>query len=319
MSPSLGCPLKLPLGPGDRLLYVLSEESRRGSIAWIRFRQWVREAVPPAQEHENWAVRDARTALDALGHCEFDFAGDEVWVAPPVLAQLPQRPSAAVLCGFRVPWALQWLATVAEEYGARVSIDRQPSVLAPACWRVDAESPQLLRRVADQLGVQLQCSASDLVRLAPSLKAVLDALTWDQSDLPVRRREFDPQRMDFVDEQPEGLTRRLIEVDHLPRKHHYLQQAGESKAARVDRDWGRFAVLRAKRRVVCRYAGGKLLVNPRAPLPKLIARGLTLCTGLMPRRERQGLAYACVPADLATASLWRLAQNDSRRSEGIAP
>jgi hypothetical protein len=90
----------------------------------------------------------------------------------------------------------------------------------------------------------------------------------------------------------------------------------------VDRDWGRYLILKEARRNVLAYDARHFLlaVPVSAPLPRLLARACTLCSGYAPRNAlASGQAvtlpapcsyevYSAVPPDIATTVAAKVSQ-----------
>jgi len=78
---------------------------------------------------------------------------------------------------------------------------------------------------------------------------------------------------------------RLSQYQHPSRKTqiYYLWQ--EEKSTQIDRDWGRYAVLKANKINVIIYDKHLFImaVPIGAKLPRLVERSLTLCSGYVPK------------------------------------
>jgi hypothetical protein len=94
---------------------------------------------------------------------------------------------------------------------------------------------------------------------------------------------FDPGTLTFTPDTA-GLPRDgLIEYkDRYEQLRHIIKDGGSE--AVVDRDWGRYLILANNERQVLHYDDRRqlLIVPSTVPLPNLLARAATLCSGLAP-------------------------------------
>ena len=104
----------------------------------------------------------------------------------------------------------------------------------------------------------------------------MDKLNWEE-------RQFDIAHLHFSLSHSSGDVQ-LIRYTHPSRQYpiHYLWRGTD--ATRVNPDWGRFAVLKEAGLSVLHYdrATCAVIVPATVPLPKLLARSLCLCSGLVP-------------------------------------
>src|SRR5262249_31435723 len=103
-----------------------------------------------------------------------------------------------------------------------------------------------------------------------------DRLNWEA-------RHFDIERLQFSLHNSDEEVQ-LIKYIHHSRQYpiYYLWRTTES--ARIDPDWGRFFILKMAGRNVLHYdrMGSAVVLPATIPLPKLLARALCLCSGLVP-------------------------------------
>ena len=293
----------------DRLLYVLSA---RGQMSWPAFKKIFDElhiqqnAAPGDSERESRFARwQTVTVLDALAHCDFSFgeSGGRVYVAPPVLARLPRAGlPQAVLCGARSPTTHGQVEAACDANGASLEWEAPPAssqrevTLVPPRVAMQATTESELKAVARQLGVHYeeQPPSWKLLHRAGSLDEMLACCRpLPANDLQGwRRKEFNASTLrireglratpDFADETANA---RLVCYTH-PRtqaSRNYLARNGEFLP--VDIDWGRYGVLRNEGCDVLVYdeRSFRLAVPADAPLPRLLARSLALCSGHAPR------------------------------------
>lgn len=282
----------------NKLAFAISSAS---SIPLQSFRRvfdrlYVTDAVPlgfdldAVRVHRNLAMR----SLVALATCDFVY-GDQSFVraCTPHLAFIPSAglPSA-VLSGARTPGMLARFKSVvrANSDRAALAIAEQPgSPLLPSRVRVMAISVEVLRMIADAVHVPLAepSPASTLVGFSVDLNTYVASRQWKShgSEPNWHRRDFDASSLRFGSFRTADTALRLSEYTHPSLEHrreHVLIEG--NRAAMVNRDWGRYAVLGNKGQHVLRYdADVSVLMTPvGVPLPSIFARALTLCSGYAP-------------------------------------
>jgi hypothetical protein len=302
------------MSPGDRLLYAISAKQELG---WPVFKRTFEllcshHLTKKNLEDMNFSRYETARALDALGHVDVDFGSNaRLYAAPPALSLLPRSglPSA-VLSGSRSPNTIDLLSRLLEKSRANLQLEvrsqRDESMRFPARVIVMGESAQELAgfaREADLAFGEVPASWT-ILNFAGSLAEYLAACEWLRTDkLNWDERQFDVDRLHFTATPSMGELQ-LIRYVHPSRQYpiHYLWRGAE--AARVDPDWGRFAVLKERARNVLHYdrSASSVVLPATVPLPKLLARALCLCSGLVPLAV-PGSAVVDSPV---TASLFRV-------------
>jgi hypothetical protein len=316
----------------DRLLYVISA---RQKMPWAAFRQ----AFDGLHEQEADETADAgavrrRTAraLDLLGHADFFFdeSGSGVYAAPPVLAALPTTGlPEAVLCGTRAPSTLDHLRGVCADRPVELDADPHPhaAALTPVRIGVRAESEETVQAIADDLGIPYLRTppARTLLAFAGDLGGYLDQLDAPRLGTLAswKRKDFDPRRLQFRwadGARDDFRLSQCLNPNRGNRWEHFFFDEG--RRVGVDRNWGRYEVLRRTQSRVLHYDHRQfvLAVPGSAPLPRLLARTLALCSGYAPRfaaveslstsgAETWGYhLYSRVPKDLAVAVAAKVSQ-----------
>ena len=277
---------------GDRLLWAITANGRTATRS---FNSLFDQLVASERSAEEAAVPLRRRItfwlLDALGHCE-TFTDEGISHLEPSIPCLSRLPVSgfprAMLTGARQPGTKQELQQASDVLGGVVTIepsDHRLGVL-PDRIEVEAELPETLEEVARALHIAWQATPSAwvLCSVSASLDEAISRLQWEPAqDLNWRRRYFDPAglrlRNDIVDVDPA-----LIRYEHpYTRRLRYELRHGEESAV-VDGGWGRYAVLKAAQRQVLFYDERRyLLAVPwGAPLPRLLQRALTCCSGRPP-------------------------------------
>jgi hypothetical protein len=311
---------------GDRLLFVLSA---RREIGWSAFKKAFDDLYAKRLErygHTNgepprFERFRAALLLSALGHCDMVRRGSiRLFAAPAILAALPLPGlPQAIVCGARSPetFAVARKACISLGQPVRLEIKTQDNrtMFAPACIRVEGESCAILDRLAREMGIPYLSTppAWRFAALSGSLEEYLTLLQWSpESEVAWEREDFRPQALGFaIPGEACGGLRLTRYYDPVHLRFVYRLWKGKL-SAEIDPSWGRYAVLQATGTGVMLYdaAAGVAAVPRGAPLPVLLARALTLCSGYAPRfvpraavrggsPERYGFElYDSVPPDV---------------------
>ena len=313
--------------PGDQLLYAMSVW---GGCSWAKYKRATAELLRPhagtfGDGRPGWGYQQlrARRILSELGHAEFDFEGaGSAQVCAPLLARLPVAGlPTAVACGGRSAELVPALRAAADRVPAgdvEVRSQSPGAGWSPSRIRVRAGSVESLAHVAEEVGIGLEPipPAWQLSAMSVTVDEVRAALRWDRDvGLDWEAEHFDPMRRKFVPAQPQTpvcLTRYLD--PHTTGRVFFLRKDGQR--ARVGGHWGRYVVMAECRIPPAYYDArvGVFIVAATTPLPCLIARALTLCSGeaarwsinapvdsLVVKGGAAGfLSYVHVPSDVAT-------------------
>jgi hypothetical protein len=282
----------------DILLYVLSA---KGDVSWGEFKKvydhlYAVHVLPnePGETNIRFSRSRAARALDSLGHCDLEFSKDSqrVYSGPPVLARLPRTGlPQAVLAGARFPQTVQRLADACKAAGSRVTltVNDQPGGrgLFPTRVVVRAEYASDIAKAGCSLGIKFENEPPvwPVLNFSASINEYMGTLRWARArdvNWPCRDFNFDSLSYTGVRQPSEGvrLGRYTDPVRNTP--VHLLWKEGQ--CAEVDGDWGRYLALREAGARVLTYDPLRFLfAAPRTvPLPRLVARALTLCSGNLP-------------------------------------
>jgi hypothetical protein len=280
----------------DYLLYVISAWRE---MSWPSFRKVFDALYTQARKgeegEEDVSLIRSRSlrVLDWLGHCDVCArqGADRIFAAPPVLARLPVTGFIhAVLCGARAPCTAETMLEACKRHGCDPLIDAQAHDKNTACVpqriALVSESDEALASVARDVGVACPDAppACGLLNFSGSLDEYIQSRPLvDAPDLNWPRRDYDTQALRFRQELRSEEVR--LSVYENPVRPERLHQFWQSKAFReVDRDWGRYAVLRHAGVSVLAYDPRRFIfvVPTGAPLPRLLARACVLCSGYAP-------------------------------------
>ena len=278
----------------DEILYVMSA---RRVMPWTTFREafdHLCEMTPTGErlglEQTRRVRRQVAENLDSLGHCDFDFSDNPlVYVAPPTLARLPYTTSEAVLCGARTPGTVTRLSQVVGEIEPHCQLvveeGRHRLALAPARILVRCPSPGHLEMVAAALGIAFSPvpPAWLFANLAPSVDDLAENRNWRAAEEPNwPLRDFDAETCTFrIRAGDRGREPRLTSYRNPRTNRHLTMIWADGRCADIDREWGRYWLLSKKGKFVLRYDERHLILSVPvgAPLPRLYARALALCSG----------------------------------------
>lgn len=323
----------MTIRPGDVLLYALSAER---VMTWDMFKRTVdRTCVPDDQiaTESRYVRSEALDIGNVLGHWEVVGTGAtrRIAVAPPVLARLPWPGlPMAVLCGSRSPDTIaEILATCDSVGGPSLSMSHQlHHPYAPMRLVLSAESEEQMSAVGRALSVRYDPTpaAWSIAIASATVEDYIRALAWEErAELNWNRRAFDPELLRYRSSDGTYHSQlRLVMYSHPSGWdwRDWLWKDGES--ADVDRSWGRYCVLASVGRTVLHYdhKDGIATVPRQIPLPKLLARALTLSSGkapgLVPDSGIGLRAYPSVPRavfDVVTAKLHQKASPYMPRGE----
>lgn len=279
----------------ERLLFVVSAKR---SFAWGAFKN-VFDQLDVGQRDTEGAqaasyFRRNRTvrALESLGHCDFEFGEKEsrVCIAPPVLVRLPRVGlPGAVLAGARSPQTRSDVEGSCATHGCRLSAFPQHSdiPLVPVRLLIESDTEEGLHALSRSLGLHfdMKPAAWLIAYHARTLdEYVAAARQRTDGELNWPRKEFNCDRIQFRTGDPDGYAARLIRYTNPKRGNvlHLFRKDG--MYAEVDCDWGRYAALHDAGLNTMVYDERRqfLAVPAGAPLPRLFARSLALCSGYAP-------------------------------------
>jgi hypothetical protein len=297
-------PGRLTDNPYDDVLTWLSEQEH-GRVTASRFADtwaWLCRRHGRIELASGW--RTALSTLSRLGHIERDYARGQVAAAPAALVALPLACGLSVLAGARPTRLLERMddpddpqPAVAATAGHWTLHHRTPTDLdaaptGPAAVYVEWDRAQahVVRDGLAQLGVWMcGCSAAQLLQMHPSLRQAVDAgqqLLMSPGGDPWRWCRTAGGAWEWARSR----------TDSMPGLYRYRLRQGSEFAwravagtalVRVEPTVGRWLALAAygHTSLLVHNPNGRMLLTPvHAPLPGLLARALTLRTGLPPYR-----------------------------------
>lgn len=273
-------------------------------LEWASYRRSGRlEDVPDeflGGERAAWVMAD----FTVLGHT--DRLPDGRWrIAPPVLAGLSDVSgvsSAAVLCGARTPAILARLRAVCGRAGAALSEVPQPS--RPGAVIVEASAASDLPGIAADARLIFQRDA------AFTLLACLPAIsTWPRSpcEMVLGRvqevKRFSRHRLSWRSSSLAEARQSARGFFRIRRDRDWvnLLKTGTDAQAEIDISAGRLAVAAREKKFFWNPNSRELRLPFALYPPALLARGLVLCSGILPLRDREtrSVSFRSVPPRVA--------------------
>ncbi len=291
----------------QELIYALSA---KGQISFTGFSAILSTLYYQSEvgksEDTSWDVvlRNTRRFLEDLGYCDIDYEKHKVSACPPALVLLPQSglPSA-ILTGVYIPGVittikdyaknnlglckLEWLSHPREQPGAE---------FIPDTLHIIAVSVDLIKDMAKAAEIKAQTlsnASEQLLQFSNSIAGFSTTLnfTVTQSVDPTgwEKQEFNADELRFYWGTFTYRNSRLARYQIPDRRYtSEIWYWKGTEYAVVDRYWGPWMLLQEveKNVILHSYNELELFVPSSVPLPRLLARAMTLCSGTVPRQER---------------------------------
>lgn len=250
--------------------------------------------------------------LDALGYCEFDFRKSRVFPCPPAIVFLPSGGlQRAVLTGVRSPEIMEKIKDIIRKNQKDISLlikhqnikaysyNEKKSVALefPSTVLFEYFDKQVIQKLAEKTGIYINVNIPAswaFLKYSIGLEEYREKVVWDRAkedEVNWPRRYFNPDNFLFSRSIPQDSSNYFL-VEYINpitnQREHWLWEG--DKAAKVDRDWGRFEILSRKYYNVILYdIRHHILAAPAfIPLPRFLARAATMCSGLVPFTTRIG-------------------------------
>lgn len=231
--------------------------------------------------------------LDALGHCDFDFERRYVYACLPTFVLVPSFGlQKGLLTGARNIDLIKRIKKIATDNKNSIRFYSVPQkirqALLPQAIYLEVTDKEILNKSLLSIGVNLSIdepAAWCLINFSADVSEIMKNLSFsamEEPDWP--KRTFSIANLSFNKYFSEHAEIRFVEYTNPTdqQRLHWLWH--KDKAAELDRDWGRFLSLHEHNINVLLYDFKRFLlaVPSTIPLPRLISRALTLCTGLAP-------------------------------------
>jgi hypothetical protein len=293
---ALSCRCGSPFAQAEAMTGLLLE--------WASYRGSGRlEDVPDdllGGERAAWAMSD----LAALGHA--DRLADGRWrIAPPVLAGLPDHQGVsptAVVCGARTPAILARLRDACSR--ASATLTEVPQAARPDALIVAARTGTDLPSIAVEARLIFQRDA------ALTLLACLPAISsWPRSpcEMVIGRvqdvKRFSGRRLSWVSSSLDEARASARGFFRIHREHDWvnLLKSDVDAQAEIEISAGRLAVAEGVKEFGWSPDSQQLHLPFALYPPALLVRGLVLCSGILPARDRdaRSVSFHRVPPRVA--------------------
>ena len=231
--------------------------------------------------------------LDSLGHCEFDYDNRRLYVGIPLLVNLPTYGlSRVVLTGARSPDSIRNLKQTVKAMHKSLRLilkQHQGYPLIPEAIILEVKDLRTIEEAANTLKINYTESvpAWEILNWASGIDGLLKPSDFEgRPELNWKRRVFSTKYMQFISQLKDQNEVQLVEyIDPVTQQRQHWLWRGD-RAARVDRDFGRYLALAHDGVNILVYdsLNNRLSVPEFIPLPRLFARALTLCSGVAPMR-----------------------------------
>ena len=276
-------------------------------LEWMSFRGTGRVTDLPEDLIGGESPRKIVEALAVLGHVEY--IDSNRWrIVPPLLAGLPEDGlvSTAVLCGARTAALLSRLKTGCAERGAEVV--ESPAANGPDVVRVSSPSDSVVSMVAKEMRLAFQRnSAFTLLSCTPAIR------NWPRAPCPMVSGKvetvlrFSRSKLDWVDstlDEARGSQRGFFRVR---RDWDWVSiiKMGSEKSAYIDDRAGRLIVAEKLKVVSWDAEHQEFAVPMQLFPPRLIARALTMCTGIPPSYDEahRRICFSGISIEVAKLAL----------------
>lgn len=274
----------------DKLLEVITTRGEMSLEEFDRsFDCLYSSLIRPDSDIRKLRRRTARW-LDELGHCEFDFESRKVYCCNPALVLLPGAGcQRAVLTGARVSKLVVELKEFQKQHSDELVMSINPQsrdgIPLPNLITLEAIDKELLNQAANSVKITFNGKepiAWVIANASSSLQEYEQLLqSGAHSGLSWPCRTFDTESLCF---------KRGDNISASPRLNEYTNPISQQKlhrwilsnfTATIEREWGRYLTLKHADKSIFLYDKRKQLLAVPAfvPLPKLLARSATLCSG----------------------------------------
>jgi len=295
----------------DDLIYAMSA---RGVISLDEFNSIFRTVYAPGiSDKENSIDIDIRRQVirlfDSLGYCEFNFDTRRVYMCEPSFVLLPTFGlPKAVLAGARTPLLIKKIKDEVKCDKDKMELHFVTQNTAdfnmPALIYLEAIEKALIKNISERCGISYDLdkpAAWALANFCGSVEERKKSIHFAPFvELDWKRRAFTISKLVFSSREPVSQDSLfLLEYKNpITQQRRHLLLDGDS-AAEVDRDWGRYMVLSSSQSQVIIYNERiqKLAVPVTVPLPCLLARAISMCTGLVPKITTVESRVADIPSN----------------------
>lgn len=257
-----------------------------------------------AEESNKYALFRYMSKLESLGHVEIDYNDRKVYCNKTYLGMMPRIGLyQALLIGARNQNFLSKISSFINKHnkGMKMIISKQTHTGLPDLVIIESYSKSLISQFSENFGLTFtgfMPLAQQLVEESSTTRQYADEIQ-EMNSLNWPKRIFSLELLHFINQAVSGDN--ALEEYITPtnqQKIHRLVIGGHGY--KVSADWGRYLYLEnAELNVLLYDKVSLLLAVPRnVPLPKLLARAVSLCSGLTSEQAQISIHSINFPKDL---------------------
>ena len=273
------------------------------------------------EKNSNWYVWRVIRNLSALGHIEILEVNRRmsIYINNPSLVRLPSlgKPSY-VLTGSRYPNTLELIEKTAKKY--EIEIETIPNLtdgIAPDTIILKIDNP-VCSEFCDELSIRVLQGypANDIGKFAVSCEQILEnnfaphALSAENF-----KTHFDLNKLKFVRGDTDELPALKEHFDDRTHERRYYLFNDQNECLNVQKDYARYAFLAMQQKKALKYdpMDYELSIPKSLPLPLLLERALTLCSGLCPKYDisEKNVIFEQVPREIGEMIFKKLSQSNN--------
>jgi len=302
----------------ENLLNALSSVGTMGlDVFYSNFSKLTRHFP---EYYETYDIKDIRSRtlriMSALGHCDVDFDHRFISVCNPSIIALPKSGlPRMVWCGARTKFLVEKLLRIQKQHKEEIFVEILPQHMneilsmgmhnstfpLPDSIIIDALTEEAVKKIIPELRIQEYLPKSPVLNLldfSVNVKEIRPNLQLAQSSEPDwKSSTFNSTQLKFGREKNNECGPSLSSYTSpiTQQKIHLYWEDG--KGYEIDRDWGRWLILSEhKKSVICFDKRMQILTIPATvPLPVLLARSITLCSGRCPRELKEEKMIGDIP------------------------
>lgn len=234
--------------------------------------------------------------LDSIGFCELDFSNRMVYVCPPTLVSIPSYGMpTAILVGARTNELIDKLKSAVKKRGDKtiLYIQRNEGGSVPDLIKLIYLSDEVLKEISTECGIGSAIespAAWNLVNFSSAASEMERKLKFEQKPEPQNTEcnIFSCEELKFVKNDRIRRSDQFGLVEYISsrdKQRRYWLWKGDM-AAEVDRNWGIYLILKLENKnvILYDYKTNKMGICTTTPLPILLARAVSLCSGLVPNQ-----------------------------------
>ncbi len=273
------------------------------------------------EKSSDWYVWRVIRNLSALGHIEVleEKRQLSIFINNPSIVRLPSlgKPTY-VLTGARYSGTLDIIENKAKDYNIDVeTIPNTTEGIAPDTIILKIENDNCIR-FCNELSINKieGYAAYDIGKFAISCEKILSrnfeahALTANNF-----KSHFDLQKLKFTRGNTNDLPALKEHFDEKTHERRYYIFNNQNECLEVQKDYARYVFLAMQNKDVLKYdpMDYELSIPKSLPLPLLLERALTLCSGMCPKfdEKNENITFRHVPREIGEMIFKKLLQSNN--------